>query len=82
MGLFIDVKVSAKAAKDPECVRRLVECCPVDIFARGDDGTLDVVERNVDECTLCELCLDAAPGEVEVLKLYDEGRPLERSART
>jgi NAD-dependent dihydropyrimidine dehydrogenase PreA subunit len=37
-----------------------------------------VVEENLDECVLCELCIAAAPpGKVRVVKLYD-GTVLER----
>ena len=36
---------------------------------------------NLDECVLCELCLDAAPaGAVRVVKLYDGGAALERAS--
>jgi NAD-dependent dihydropyrimidine dehydrogenase PreA subunit len=31
---------------------------------------VEVVEDNVDECTLCELCLKASPEGVAVKKLY------------
>ena len=38
-----------------------------------------IVEKNLDECTLCELCLKAAPpGTVRVKKLYGEGEVLTR----
>jgi NAD-dependent dihydropyrimidine dehydrogenase PreA subunit len=70
-GLFIDVEVSASAAADPGIAARLAEVCPVDIYARSEDGTLRVVEQNLDECVLCRLCLEAAPGAVTVRKLYD-----------
>jgi NAD-dependent dihydropyrimidine dehydrogenase PreA subunit len=71
-GLFIDVQVSAEAAADPEVARKLAEACPVDIFAATDAG-VRIVEENLDECTLCDLCLDAAPeGAVRVVKLYEE----------
>jgi NAD-dependent dihydropyrimidine dehydrogenase PreA subunit len=44
----------------------------VDIFAQAADGGLEIVERNLDECVLCRLCLDASPpGAVEIIKLYD-----------
>jgi NAD-dependent dihydropyrimidine dehydrogenase PreA subunit len=69
-GTFIAVEVDA-AARDPDLARRLTEACPVDIFAQNGDG-LEIVERNVDECVLCRLCLDASPpGVVKVIKLYD-----------
>jgi NAD-dependent dihydropyrimidine dehydrogenase PreA subunit len=32
-----------------------------------------VVEGNLDECVLCNLCVDAAPeGTVRVVKLYEQ----------
>ncbi len=50
---------------------KLAEVCPVDIFT-ADDGRVETVAENLDECVLCELCLDAAPaGAVVVKKLYD-----------
>jgi hypothetical protein len=42
---------------------------------------VSIVEKNLDECTLCELCLAVgAPGQVKVAKLYDGGALLERRA--
>jgi NAD-dependent dihydropyrimidine dehydrogenase PreA subunit len=73
-GLFIDVRVAADAAKDPAIARKLADACPVDIFEAGESG-VRIVESNLDECTLCDLCLEAAPGKVVVVKLYErEGR--------
>ena len=69
--LFINVEVDDAIARDPEIARKLTEVCPVDIFAQGDDGTLRIVEENLDECVLCELCIQAAPGGVRVVKLYE-----------
>ena len=78
-GVFIDVELEEKARSDPELARRLEEACPVDIFAATDGGT-EVVRENLDECVLCELCVNAAPpGAVRVVKLYDGGSALERS---
>jgi len=72
-GTFIAVEVDDAAAADPELAARLAEACPVDIFAQRDGAGLQIVERNLDECVLCRLCLDAAPGGiVKVLKLYDD----------
>jgi NAD-dependent dihydropyrimidine dehydrogenase PreA subunit len=69
-GVFIDVEVSEEIAGDSELAQKLDEACPVDIFA-AQDG-VKVVPENLDECVLCELCLDAAPpGTVVVKKLYD-----------
>lgn len=76
-GTFIDVEVSASARADAELARKLEEACPVDIFA-ARNGHVEIVEANLDECILCELCLDASPPRaVKVLKLYD-GTALER----
>ena len=70
-GLFIDVKVDPATAADPELASKLAEACPVDIFEAGEAG-LRIVEENLDECVLCDLCLAAAPeGSVRVLKLYE-----------
>ncbi len=69
--LFIDVDVDAAVAADPAVAARLTEVCPVDIFATGDNGALRIVEENLDECVLCELCINAAPaGTVRIIKLY------------
>jgi NAD-dependent dihydropyrimidine dehydrogenase PreA subunit len=77
-GLFIRVEVADRARSDAELARRLEEACPVDIFAADGSG-VRIVEENLDECVLCELCLDAAPsGTVRVVKLYDGGAALVR----
>ena len=69
--LFIDVEVDDTVATDRGLAAKLTEVCPVDIFAQADDGTLRIVTENLDECVLCELCINAAPaGTVKVLKLY------------
>ena len=71
-GLFIDVEVSDAAGKDVELAKKLAEACPVDIFEATDSG-VKIVEANLDECTLCDLCIQAAPeGAVRVRKLYEE----------
>lgn len=69
--MFIDVKVDPAVASNPAMAKKLTEVCPVNIFAVKPDGTLRIVEENLDECTLCELCLQAAPGKVKVVKLYE-----------
>jgi NAD-dependent dihydropyrimidine dehydrogenase PreA subunit len=71
-GTFIAIEVDDDAARDPQLARRLSDACPVDIFAQSNGDGVQIVERNVDECVLCRLCLDASPsGAVKVLKLYD-----------
>jgi NAD-dependent dihydropyrimidine dehydrogenase PreA subunit len=70
-GLFIDVAVDDSIRDNPELAQKLEDVCPVDIYA-NDGGRVKVVEENIDECVLCELCVKAAPpGGVKVLKLYD-----------
>lgn len=73
--LFIAVEVDDQAAADAELARKLTEACPVDIFAQKPDGSLEIVERNLDECVLCRLCLDAVESDpthpVKIVKLYD-----------
>ena len=72
-GLFIDVQVDASVAKDRELAKKLADVCAVDIFAQNADGSLKVVEENLDECVLCDLCIQAAPaGTVRVIKLYEK----------
>ncbi len=70
--VFIDVEVDASVAADAELARKLEEVCPVDIFKATDSG-VEIVEGNLDECVLCNLCVDAAPeGTVRVIKLYEQ----------
>ena len=76
-GVFIDVELAEEAHNDAELAQKLEDACPVDIYANSD-GRTEVVEENLDECVLCELCVNAAPpGAVRVVKLYD-GSALER----
>jgi NAD-dependent dihydropyrimidine dehydrogenase PreA subunit len=69
---FIDVEVDASVAGDAKLAKKLEEVCPVDIFAASDSG-VEIVAKNLDECVLCNLCVDAAPdGSVRVIKLYEK----------
>ena len=68
--IFIGIEVDDAVTGDAELAAKLEEVCPVDIFA-SNDGRLEVVEGNVDECILCAMCIKAAPpGTVKVHKLY------------
>ena len=70
--IFIDVEVDDSVANDPELARKLTEVCPVDIFAQNDDGTVRIVDQNLDECVLCYLCVEASPPDtVRIVKLYE-----------
>jgi NAD-dependent dihydropyrimidine dehydrogenase PreA subunit len=69
--VFIDVEVDQAVANDAALAAKLEEVCPVDIY-KDADGRVEVVERNLDECVLCRLCIEASPpGTVRVKKLYD-----------
>jgi NAD-dependent dihydropyrimidine dehydrogenase PreA subunit len=69
--VFIEVEVDDSIAGDATIAAKLEEVCPVDIY-KNADGHVEIVDRNVDECVLCKLCLEAAPaGTVHVRKLYD-----------
>ena len=70
--MFVHVEIDAAAAADRELTKKLVEVCPVNIFAQDAEGKATIVEENEDECVLCDLCVQAAPpGKVRVIKLYD-----------
>ncbi len=72
MGLFIDVRIDeAPCASQPAC-RECVQLCPVDILAREPgERVARVIEENVDECILCDLCVVRCPVEaVTVTKRY------------
>jgi NAD-dependent dihydropyrimidine dehydrogenase PreA subunit len=72
-GLFIDVEVDSSIREQADIAQKLEDACPVDIF-KNAGGHVEIVEENLDECVLCELCINAAPkGTVKVKKLYDDG---------
>jgi len=69
--VFIDIEVEDSIKKDAAVAAKLEEVCPVDIY-KNADGTVEIVDDNVDECVLCRLCIEASPpGTVHVKKLYD-----------
>jgi NAD-dependent dihydropyrimidine dehydrogenase PreA subunit len=68
---FIGIEVDDAAARDAAIASRLEETCPVDIYADAG-GRVALVEANIDECILCDMCLEVAPpGAVTVHRLYD-----------
>ena len=74
---FIGIEIADDAAGDAALAARLAEICPVDIYADAG-GRVAIVEDNVDECILCDMCVGTAPpGAVDVHRLYDLA--LERS---
>jgi NAD-dependent dihydropyrimidine dehydrogenase PreA subunit len=65
---FIGIEVDD--AVDGAVAARLAETCPVDIYAAAADGVA-IVESNIDECILCDMCVRAAPpGAVRIHRLY------------
>jgi NAD-dependent dihydropyrimidine dehydrogenase PreA subunit len=68
--IFIGIEVDDAVAGDAALAAKLEEVCPVSIFASAN-GTVEIVDENIDECILCGLCIQAAPqGTVKVHKLY------------
>lgn len=70
MAMFIRVDIDEAVQGDDALKKQLVEVCPVDIFALDGGGRVGTVEDNLDECTLCDLCIQAAGDRVKVVKLY------------
>ncbi len=69
--IFIAVEVDDAVVDDAALAAKLEEVCPVDIYSNAG-GKVEIVEKNLDECVLCRLCLDASPeGTVKVIKIYD-----------
>ena len=70
-GVFIDVEVDESVAERPRARREARGGLPGrHLRRRGRHGR--IVEENLDECVLCDLCVEAAPeGTVRVMKLYD-----------
>ncbi|HEU4977311.1 MAG TPA: hypothetical protein VFT42_00300 [Solirubrobacteraceae bacterium] len=72
---FIGVEVDDSVERDAALAAKLAEVCPVDIFAVSESHPpkVAIVEQNLDECILCEMCIKAAPpGTVKVHKLYSD----------
>ena len=69
---FIGIEVDDAAAADATVAATLAETCPVDIYADAA-GRVEIVDSNVDECILCDMCVAVSPpGTVAVHRLYDE----------
>ena len=68
---FIGISVRDDTVADPVIAAKLAEICPVDIYADAR-GRVALVEPNLDECILCDMCVEATPpGAVTVHRLYD-----------
>ena len=69
MGVFIQITV-VQDGLSAVLSQQIAGVCPVDIFA-VEDGRLVVKAEEEDECTLCELCLKAAPARaIRIYKAY------------
>jgi NAD-dependent dihydropyrimidine dehydrogenase PreA subunit len=69
MGIFIEVQIDAESLSH-DISEHLVRICPVDIFSITDSRLVVRAEQE-DECTLCALCLRAAPaGSLRIVKKY------------
>ena len=67
--MFIKIDIDTVAIPASLCVR-IASVCPVDIFSVAGDRLLLQPEQ-VDECLLCELCLDLAPpGGIAISRTY------------
>ena len=73
MGMFIRVDVDDTVVRKTNgLAAKLIEVCPVNIFKAGSDASsVAIVEDNVDECTLCDLCTEACADGIKVVKLYE-----------
>ena len=71
MGVFIQISVLTEGLS-PALSQQIAGVCPVDIYA-VEDGRLLVRPEEEDECTLCELCLKAAPAQaIRIYKAYSD----------
>jgi len=73
MAMFIRLDVNNDVVRNTSgLAKQIVEVCPVNIFKAGpEDNTVAIVEDNLDECTLCDLCTQASPDGVQIIKLYE-----------
>jgi NAD-dependent dihydropyrimidine dehydrogenase PreA subunit len=73
MAMFIRMDTDDGVIRQtPGLAKKLAEVCPVGIFKLGSaPDSVETVEENLDECTLCDLCMQASPQGVRVVKLYE-----------
>ncbi|MFH1953187.1 MAG: 4Fe-4S dicluster domain-containing protein [Pseudomonadota bacterium] len=72
MSEFIRVEIDfQKCVGIKEC-GECIGVCPVNIFGKKADHPA-IIEENQDECTLCDLCVEACnPDAIAIKKLYEE----------
>lgn len=72
MSEFIKVEIDFPTCVGIAQCGGCVKVCPVNIFAKEGDNP-SVIENNEDECTLCDLCIQACtPKAITIRKLYEE----------
>jgi len=72
MSEFIGVEIDMNKCVGISTCGQCVRVCPVNVFEEDGDTPL-IVEKNVDECILCELCLhECTPDAIVIHKLYDD----------
>ena len=71
MNEFIDVSIDRKTCVGIKECGQCIRVCPVNIF-EDEAQWPDTIVENLDECTLCNLCLNTCkPGAIVISKLYD-----------
>ncbi len=71
MGIFINLEIDPERCVGISSCGKCLKICPVQIFGTGDRYPVLLAE-NEDECTLCDLCIDACdPRAITVKKRYE-----------
>jgi hypothetical protein len=77
--MFIQIEIDTVAIPAPLCAG-IASICPVDIFS-AVAGRLFLRPEQVDECLLCELCLDLAPpAAIAISRTYSNQKLLSRGS--
>jgi NAD-dependent dihydropyrimidine dehydrogenase PreA subunit len=72
MNLFIRLEIDPTVCVGIQECGKCIQVCPVNIFSAHGDYP-KIVEENEDECTLCDLCLQACkPNAITIHRLYEE----------
>lgn len=72
MSEFIKVEIDQSKCLGVEACGGCLRVCPVNIFHQKNDEPM-IIEENEDECTLCDLCIEACgPNAVFIRKLYED----------
>jgi len=72
MAMFIRIDVNDSEVAKAGVAQKLIDVCPVKIFSAGDGDSVSLIDDNVDECVLCDLCEQACPAGIKVVKLYED----------